>query len=60
MSRTKHHKGQKNQHNGHDYGSRYKCNKHYGAAYGKESRDIAHKEMREEGKEQIEDELKDV
>lgn len=55
MSRTKHH-GQNN-HAGHDYGARYKVNRHYGCAYGKHGRDLADKERRESGKKIIRAEL---
>ena len=57
MSRTHHHKEQKYTHVGHDYGARYKCNKSYGAAYGKDSRDRAHSELRAEDKEVVREEL---
>ena len=46
MSRTRHHRGQKSQHNGHDYGGRYNCNKGYGNSYGVAGRDRARVERR--------------
>lgn len=48
MARTKHH-GQDN-HIGHDYGSRYNCNKNYAACYGVDSRNKADSERRMEDK----------
>ena len=44
MSRTRHHGN--NNHIGHDYGSRFRCNKGYCAGYGKSARNEAHREMR--------------
>lgn len=58
MSRTKHH-GQDN-HVGHDYGGRYKCNKSYGNAYGTEGRNKADKERREESKRAVEQGIQDT
>ncbi len=46
MANTYHHKMQKHQHVGHDYGGRYKCNWGYGNGYGKAGRNASHKEMR--------------
>lgn len=57
MSRTKHHRAQKNAHNGHDYGARFRCNKTYGAGYGPYSRWLAHREMRADSKVIIRNEL---
>lgn len=48
MSRTKHHKMQKHQHVGHDYGSRANCNKTYNNSYGTFGRKRLHKELRAE------------
>lgn len=57
MRRTRHHKGQKHRHNGHDYGARYKCNKTYGCPYGVEGRDLADSERRREAKKVIQEGL---
>ena len=55
MSRTKHHK--EYQHYGHDYGFRHKCNRGYSQSYGKIGRQLLHKELRQEDKEVIKNEL---
>lgn len=57
MSRTNHHRNQKSNHEGHDYGGKYKHNKHYGGGYGVDGRNAADKERREEGKDIVEEEL---
>lgn len=53
MSRTRHHRNQKNAHLGHDYGSRYRCNKLYGQSYGKDGRDRANSERRIDDKSEV-------
>ena len=50
MSRTTHHRGQKDRRNGHDYGGRYKCNESYNQNYGTDGRDRANSERRNEDK----------
>lgn len=57
MSRTKHHRSQKANHEGYDYGGKYKHNKHYGGGYGKVGRDAADKERRSESKRIVEEGL---
>ena len=57
MSRTNHHRNQKQNRCGYDYGGRYKHNKHYGGGYGVDGRNAADKERRHQSKEYIEDEL---
>ncbi len=60
MSRTRHHKNQKHQHNGHEYGSKLKCNKHYGNSYGVDGRDLGDSERRNEERHIIIEELKEI
>ena len=60
MSNTHHHKGQKNQHCGHDYGGKYKHNKHYGGGYGVDGRDAADSERRQQSKDIIASELDEL
>ena len=60
MSRTRHHKGQKLRHSGHDYGGRYKCNKMYGQHYGVDGRDRADSERRNESKEIIRNQINEI
>jgi hypothetical protein len=50
MSRTHHHRTQRNTHCGHDYGGKFNVNKCYGAGYGSYSRQLAHREMRADSK----------
>lgn len=57
MSRTKHHRHQRRTHQGQSYGSRHKCNKHYGSDYGWYARFRMHKELRQEDKEVVRNEL---
>ncbi len=57
MSRTKHHRNQKHQHNGQEFGSRYKCNRLYCQSYGKDGRDLADTERRNDSKRIINEEL---
>lgn len=57
MSRTRHHRNQKHQHNGFDYGGKYNCNKNYAQGYGTDGRDLADSERRRESKQIIRDEL---
>lgn len=60
MSRTNHHRNQKTQHLGHDYGSRYNCNRKYTQSYGKYGRDLADSERRNESKVIVKDELNEL
>lgn len=55
MSRTHHHRAQKSQHCGHEYGARYNCNKTYGTHYGPDGRNRAHREMRADSKRIVRD-----
>ena len=55
MSRTNHHRNQKSNHEGYDYGGKYKHNRHQGGGYGTEGRDAADKERREESKSLVEE-----
>lgn len=57
MSRTNHHRDQKNKHNGHEYGGRYKCNRCYGNSYGVHGRDKADSERRNQDKSIVREEL---
>lgn len=57
MTRTKHHRQQKYKHQGHDYGAKYNCNKGYSCPYGKDGRDLADSERRNESKRIIKEEL---
>jgi hypothetical protein len=50
MSRTSHHKGQKHNKQGLDFCGKYKVNRLHGGGYGREPKDCAHKEMRNDAK----------
>lgn len=50
MSRTNHHRGQRDNKCGFDFGSKYKVNKYYGGGSGRIPKDAAHRQMRNEGK----------
>jgi len=60
MSDTRHHRRQKYQHCGEDYGARYNCDKGYGTAYGKDGRQKAKEERRNESKKIIKKELNEL
>jgi len=60
MSRTYHHRNQKTQHIGHDYGARYKCNRKFNQSYGKYGRALADSERRNVSKDMIRDELDEI
>jgi len=60
VSRTNHHRNQKTQHLGHDYGSRYNCNRKYSQSYGKYGRDLADSERRNEDKLIVREELDEL
>lgn len=57
MSRTKHHKGQKNRRCGLDYGSKYKHNKGYCGGYGPDAKNAADSERRQQGKKIVRNEV---
>ena len=57
MSNTHHH-GSKN-HQGHDYGGKYKCNKHYGQGYGKFGRQLAARERRNDDKKAVNESIRE-
>ena len=59
MSRTRHHKEQKRNNWGKDFGAKYKCDKGYAAGTGPVPKDLADKERRNEGKKIILTELQD-
>ena len=50
MARTCHHKGQRVNKCGLDFGAKYNVNKCYGAGSGRVPKDAAHKEMRNDAK----------
>lgn len=58
MSRTRHHG--KDNHIGHDYGGRAKCNKSYNNAHGAYGRQRLHEELRIQDKEIVMEELKQL
>lgn len=60
MARTSHHRHQHRRHWGRDFGSRYECNRHYGAGVGPSAKDSAHSEMRLDTKAIIDVELKEL
>lgn len=55
MSRSRHNK---HQHNGEDWGAKYKCNKGYGGGVGEFPKQSARKERRENSKKVVEQELR--
>lgn len=57
MSRTRHHKNQRANHCGHDYGARLNCNKHYTCGYGSYGRYLGKRERRRLDKKIIASEL---
>lgn len=57
MSNTRHHRGQRANKAGHDFGKRYKCDKHWSGGTGRVPKTLAHKEMRNESKVIIQREL---
>ena len=59
MSRTYHHKEQRKNKGGLDFGARYECDKHYSTQANKESKDIARSERRNLSKRVIRRELDD-
>jgi len=50
MSRTNHHRDQRDNKCSSDFGSKYKVNKYYGGGSGRVPKDAAHRQMRCEGK----------
>lgn len=50
MARTYHHKGQRGNKCGLDFGAKYNVNKYYGAGSGRVPKDAAHREMRNDAK----------
>ena len=50
MSNTFHHRNQRKNRKGYDYGGKYKHNKHYGGGYGTDGRDAADSERRAQSK----------
>ena len=50
MARTYHHKGQRINKCGLDFGAKYNVNKYYGAGSGRVPKDAAHREMRNDAK----------
>ena len=50
MARTKHHRNQRSNKCGVDFGARYKCDKGYHSSTGSIPKDIADTERRQEGK----------
>ena len=50
MSRTRHHKGQRENNCGWDYGARYRCDRTYGQSKHPYGKLLAHREMRADGK----------
>ena len=51
MSRTKHHRGQKHQKVGLNFGGKYNHNKFFDGGYGRVAKDAAHIELRQKDKE---------
>jgi len=60
MSRTNHHRTQRHNHCGYDYGGKYKHNKGYGGGYGSDGRNAAHREMRADSKVIIRSEIEEA
>lgn len=60
MSRTKHHRNQRNNKDGWDFGARYKCNKTYGGGTGPQAKNNADRERRMDSKKIVCDEVKDL
>ena len=59
MSRTKHHRGQRNQKSGLDFGAKLNCDKGYHAGSGKFAKDLADSERRAADKKAIREEVKE-